>query len=70
MDQIPGTDKYWCDHCHGKGSIQNQYQKSSPCLYCAGYGTVKICPDCNQVMPIYQNRCYNCILKLDEIEDI
>lgn len=60
----------WCPICHGKRFAfipsLNKY-KEIECPYCAGQGTIRICK-CNRPMPLWQEKCYNCILRLDELE--
>ncbi len=55
-----------CPHCKGRKWVPNIYNRPSVCGECCGYGTVKYC-DCGKSMPIWQNKCYECILKLDDI---
>jgi len=60
----------WCPVCHGRKFAfipsLNKY-KEIECPYCAGQGAIKICK-CNRPMPLWQEKCYNCILRLEELE--
>lgn len=60
----------WCPVCHGKRFAfipsLNKY-KDIECPYCAGQGSIKICK-CGKPMSLWQEKCYGCILRLDELE--
>lgn len=59
---------YICPNCQGRGTIYTKWRQKISCPSCMGNKYLKECNSCKSMMQIEDDKCLECILKLDNIE--